>query len=430
MHLTHRSKGTVPVQQVESIPMNGKAISRGSAGPPPAAPRTLDQAHVWLAEALEWARTAGATDLHLFPGEGEAMAWVRIDGALREIARYAKPAHERMIARLKVLARCTDYDGELVQEGRFALGGESEARLSVLPTLRGEKGVIRLIGGETRPRGLEELGYAPPLIAALRAALDQPQGMLLSIGPSGSGKTTALGALLADLNARADGPLSIATIEDPVELALPFAAQIAAQPARGMGFAQALRAVLRQDVEAIMIGEIRDAETAATALQAAMTGHRLLSSMHTLTAAEALVRLQQMGIAAYVIASAVGGLLNVRLARLLCPVCRERVPLDTAALALAPEAADWDGHWIATGCDACGGSGHAGRTGLGEWFVTTPATAAALHEGQPSARVAATLTCVSSARPQVLALAHEGRLALGELARLSGIAQPAAEASS
>jgi general secretion pathway protein E len=389
----------------------------------PGRPESVEHAPVWLAQAIQWASAHEATDLHLFPSEGEAMLWARIDGELREVARYSLAVHARMVARLKVLGRCSDYDGELVQEGRFSLGGRpegGEARLSIIPTLRGEKAVIRLLAGGARLRRLADLGFSPDLIATLRKVMDQPQGLLLATGPSGCGKSTAIYSLLHDLQERAGNPISIFTIEDPVEQSLAFAAQMNADPARGLGFVQGLRALLRQDPEVIMIGEIRDADTAATALQAALTGHRLLSSMHTLSAGEALVRLQQMGAPPFVISSALAGVLGVRLARLLCSECKKTVPLSEEELLQIPEAARWPEPAIAhaAGCDHCLASGHLGRTGLGEWVVPTPRTAAALAEHHPAAEVARTLETLVAARPQATELLCAQKISLAEWRKL------------
>lgn len=389
-------------------------------------PEGVEHAPVWLARAIEWAQARGATDIHLFPSEQEAMLWVRVDGELREAARYSLSIHQRMIARLKVLGRCTDYVGDLVQEGRFTLDGKAdsgEARLSILPTLRGEKAVIRLLMGGTRQRKITELGFSDQLIAALRATLDQPQGLLLAVGPSGCGKSTALYALLGDLYERTGHPLSIVTIEDPVEQSLPFAAQISADPAKGLGFSEGLRALLRQDPEVIMIGEIRDPETAAAALQAALTGHRLVSSMHTLTAAEVLVRLQQMGLPPYVISSALAGVLNLRLVRLLCPECKRARPLSAEERTLLPEADDWPTAAVAeaAGCEACLGSGHQGRTGLGEWLVPTAETAAALQAHEPAPAIARTLRPVVTVRENLLRLLREQMISLAEWHKLTGL---------
>jgi len=399
-------------------------LPSGTALPPP---ENVEQAAVWLANAIEWARDKGATDLHFFPSEAQAMLWVRIDGELREAARYPLAVHERMIARLKVMGRCSDYAGELVQEGRFSLNGhsaEGEARLSILATLRGDKAVVRLLAGGAKLLPLGELGLSEELMGALRHAMDRPQGLLLAVGPSGCGKSTALYALLHDLHGRTGRPVSIVTIEDPVEQSLPFAAQISADPARGLGFGEGLRALLRQDPEIIMIGEIRDAETSTAALQAALTGHRLLSSMHTLTAAEALVRLQQMGSAPYEISSALAGVLNLRLVRLLCPHCKRTRAIANEELEWMPEAAAWPEPAAAEaeGCALCLGSGHLGRTALGEWLRPTPETAAALQARQPAREIARTLETAVSARPAAVALARDGRVSLSELRNVAGLA--------
>ncbi len=183
----------------------------------PDLPTGPDEAPAWLTRVIGWAAGRRATDLHFFPGEADAALWVRVDGELREAARYGLAIHERLVARLKVMGRCTDYSGEPIQEGRFQLNGRAcggEARLSVLPTLRGDKAVVRLIGGGQAPLRLEDLGFGEPLVARLRAAMDCPQGLILAIGPAGCGKSTTLYALLDDLAARSGGPVSILTIED------------------------------------------------------------------------------------------------------------------------------------------------------------------------------------------------------------------------
>ncbi len=390
-------------------------------------PESVEHAPVWLAEAIEWAHGRQATDMHFFPSPDEAMLWVRIDGVLREAARYSLAVHKRMMARLKVMGRCSDYNGELVQEGRFLLNGKAdsgEARLSVVPTLHGDKAVIRLLAGGEGLRRLDELGFGEELVQVLRRAADNPQGLLLAVGPSGCGKSTAIYALLQDLFDRAERPLSILTIEDPVEQTLPCAAQIGADPARGLGFAEGLRALLRQDPEVIMIGEIRDAETSKAALQAALTGHRLLSSMHTLTAAEALIRLQQMGAAPYLISSALAGVLNLRLAPTLCPECKQSRPMTEQEAEWLPDARSWDEKNLgeAAGCDACLGSGRLGRTGLGEWLAPTSETAAALQAQQPAQAIAGTLHVAAPARSGALELIRQQKMALQECMNIAGLA--------
>ena len=396
-----------------------------SAGLKP--PESVEHASLWLAEAIEWAHERGVTDIHCFPGETEAGLWARIDGELRVVANYSITVHNRIVSRLKVMGRCADYDGGLVQEGRFTLNGDAangEARLSVIPTLRGDKAVIRLLRGGERIRRLDELGLDAGLVETLRETLTQPQGLVLAAGPSGCGKSTALYAMLDDLRRRSRGPVAVVTIEDPVEQSLPGAAQIGADPGRGLGFAEGLRAVLRQDPDVIMVGEIRDAETASAALQAALTGHRLLSSMHTLTGAEALVRLQQMGAPPYVISSALAGVLNLRLVKLLCEACRQTRALTDDETARFPEAAEWPEAVVAesTGCEQCLGSGHQGRVAVGEWSRPTPETATALQTNQPAAGIAQTLRTASGARATIVGMLRKQRVATDQWKELAGLA--------
>lgn len=387
-------------------------------------PENIEQAPVWLARAIQWSAENGGTDIHLFPSEIEAMLWVRIDGNLVEVARYPLVYHSRMIARLKVLGQCTDYCGEVFLEGRFALNGSDstagEARLSILPTMHGDKAVIRLLPGVSSFRKLDELGFEPKLVQTMRDTLHLPQGMVLAVGASGCGKSTALYALLHDYFNESPRPVAVVTVEDPVEQSLPFAAQINVDAAHGLGFVQGLRAILRQDPEIIMIGEIRDAETATIALQAALTGHRLISSMHTLSGAEALVRMRQMGAPAYVIASAMAGVLSVRLARVLCPGCRHARPIKPQEMLQIPEASEWTNKNVyeSIGCAHCLNSGFYGRSGLGEWTVPTEATAEALYEAVATSKIAITMETRVSARDGALRLLREGKISMKEWQRL------------
>lgn len=402
-------------------PANTLSVESETRWSPPQDPAA---APAWLEKTLHLAMARHVTDLHFFPDETEARLWLRIDGELSEVARYSSQVHKRLLARLKVLARCADYDGPPVQEGRIVLNPSSgdQARLSIIPTLHGLKAAIRLLPGRPEMRRLEQLGFASPLIQALRQTLAQPQGLILAIGPSGSGKSTSLYALLQSLAEQSTRPRSILTIEDPVEQSLPFAAQVSADPQRGLGFAEGLRALLRQDPEVIMIGEIRDDQTAAIALQAALTGHQLLSSMHTLTPADALVRLAQMGVPPYVIASAITGILNVRLVRLLCPECSRLRPLRPDERRQFPELVDTDTEiQDAEGCEACLGSGHRGRTGLGEWVEPTLRTPAMLSPPQPALEIARTLRITVGARQAFVEGLAQGRLSPSEQTRLTGL---------
>ncbi|MBN1516459.1 Flp pilus assembly complex ATPase component TadA [Candidatus Sumerlaeota bacterium] len=389
-------------------------------------PESLDHAPVWLGEMIEWAHALGATDVHLFPSTDGGRLWVRLNGDLQEICSYSVDLHTRMVSRLKVLGRCTDYTGAPIQEGRFGLNGVSrggEARLSIIPTLQGEKAVIRLLAGENRKLELDQLGFGEELRSALRSAMDLPQGLLLAVAPSGCGKSTALYALLADLHARQSRPVSIVTLEDPVEQSLPFAAQVNIEAERGLTFGAGLRAILRQDPEVILIGEIRDAETSRAALEAALTGHRILSSMHTLNAAEALARLMQMGSPPYIIASALAGILNVRLLRLCCEHCKTaRTPEPLEAERMRRMLGQTPEKIAATkGCERCLDSGVGGRTGVGEWLTPTAAMPQALGEGRPTPEIQKTLRIVASAQQEIMRLLTDLQIAPMELAQLTGM---------
>lgn len=338
------------------------------------APRNADHVTVWLSEALATARKAGATDLHFFPAPEHASLWLRIDSVLHEAARYSPAIHDRIVARLKVLARCPDYVREAMTEGRFSIAaqngtGRAEARLSVIPSLTGEKAVLRLLSEGASVPGLGELGFSAKLEAALVEAGSRPQGLLLVVGPAGSGKSTTLAALLSRLSAEAGRPMAFLTLEDPPEIPLPFATQMAVDASRGVTFASGLRALLRQDPEVIMVGEIRDAETAQVAANAALTGHRLFSTLHTLNTAEALVRLTDMGVAPYLLASALGGVLSQRLVRRACSGCWRDEDSDPA------------------GCDECHGIGYRGRFAIGEWTTIGPEATELLMQRRPASEL-------------------------------------------
>jgi general secretion pathway protein E len=358
-----------------------------------APPRSPDHATVWLSEALALAARLRATDVHFFPAADGARLWFRVDGSLVEVTGYPMTIHERLIARLKVLAKTPDYVREAVSEGRLSIGSHTDrldARLSVIPAMTGEKAVVRLLHSGGSLPDLARLGFSDRLQAHLRGGAARAQGLLLVCGPAGSGKSTTLAALLADLAGSATGPTAILTLEDPPEIPMPFATQVAVQPHRELGFAQGLRALLRQDPEVILVGEIRDPETAQTALGAALTGHRLFSSLHTLNAGEALVRLQEMGAAPYLLASAVGGILSQRLVRCPCAACAVATPLAELIGEGDPMAGVIPSNGsarVARGCDECHGLGYRGRTALGQWSQVAQRAADALVARQTAEQV-------------------------------------------
>lgn len=345
---------------------------RSAPGPSivPAAASDSDEASVvtLLHDLLEQAIALRSSDLHFEPYEDRYRVRFRIDGVLQE--RMAPPLalRERLAARIKVLARLDISERRLPQDGRikFRLGPERmvDLRVSTLPTLFGEKVVIRVLDAAHVGLTLEELGYPAHDQALMEEAIARPHGMVLVTGPTGSGKTLSLYACLQRLN---QPGVNIASVEDPCEIPLPGINQVNVHEKAGLGYASALRAFLRQDPDVLMVGEIRDLETADIALKAAQTGHLVLSTLHTNNAPSAMTRLRHMGVAAYHLAASLSLVSAQRLVRRLCEQCRKPVqlsPEQMLAAGFAPEAVD--GPRLAyrpVGCPACS-NGYRGRTGI------------------------------------------------------------------
>ncbi len=326
-------------------------------------------------KAAELLLAAGAhsqcSDIHIEPMEDRLRIRFRVLGNLHTAGWVPREAGERLVARLKVLARVPTYQKRVPQDGRLRLrheGRDIDLRLSLLPALHGEKAVVRFPGSARRLPGVGDLGLPEPLRSALEAALSRPQGALLLTGPAGSGKTTTLYAALRHIQRqRADG-CHILTLEDPVERDLEGITQSQVNPAAGITFASGLRAALRQDPDVIMIGEIRDRETAEIAVQAGLTGHLILSTLHSGTAAGVFSRLVNLEIEPYLIASSVTAVLAQRLVRTICPGCAETAPAPERLLARLPGGDKFRdaGFRRGRGCPACGECGYAGRTGVFE----------------------------------------------------------------
>ena len=310
-----------------------------------------------IARALE----EGASDIHLEPLEGDFRVRCRIDGILEE--RQAPPPALRpaVVSRLKLMAKLNIAEHRLPQDGRIqikALGRSIDLRVATLPTLHGESIAIRLLDPAVAARfDLASLGFGEHLLERMVRLARMPHGLVLVTGPTGSGKTTTLHALLKRFNSPAR---KIVTIEDPVEYRLHGVSQIHVNPAIGLTFAAGLRHIVRQDPDVIMVGEIRDCETAEIAIRAAMTGHAVYSTLHTNDAASAVTRLADMGLEPYLLASSLSAVLAQRLVRSLCDRCKE--PADGA---VAPDGR-WVPTWRAAGCDGCRGRGYAGRVGIFE----------------------------------------------------------------
>ena len=328
-------------------------------------------------QLLEQAVALKASDLHFEPYEHQYRVRMRIDGELREVAAPAISLKDRLASRIKVLSRLDIAEKRLPQDGRMKLqlasGRELDLRISTLPTLFGEKLVIRILDAAQAQLDLNHLGYEHDDLARLVEAIQRPHGMVLVTGPTGSGKTQSLYACLNRINTP---EVNIATVEDPCEIQLQGINQVNVQDKPGLTFAIALRAFLRQDPDILMVGEVRDLETANIAVQAAQTGHLVLSTLHTNDAPGTLVRLRNMGIAPYNIAASVTLITAQRLVRCLCPLCKEQVTVPAAVLVQAGMPAAWlttdaVDIWQPVGCVHCY-KGFSGRTGI---FQVMPVSA-------------------------------------------------------
>ena len=312
----------------------------------------------------------GVSDIHIEPYESGLVVRMREDGALAERHRLPANVASMVVSRIKVMARLDIAERRIPQDGRIGLtlGGKSlDVRVSTLPSRAGERVVMRLLDKDNAGIDLDALGMPPKINRAFRGALAEPNGIVLVTGPTGSGKTTSLYAGLRILN---DGTRNILTVEDPVEYAVEGVGQTQVNPKVGLTFAAGLRAILRQDPDVVMVGEIRDRETAEIAVQASLTGHLVLSTVHTNDAAGAITRLRDMGIEPFLLASTLRAVIAQRLVRRLCPACREPMAADAAVAALLsiPEGTTI---FRPAGCDDCGGTGFKGRVGVFEAIRVT-----------------------------------------------------------
>ncbi len=344
---------------------------------------------------LEYAVFEKASDIHIEPQENSLMVRYRIDGVLHDVMTLPKVIQAAIAARVKVLSNLKIDERRLPQDGRFKIekdGYKFSLRVSTIPIFDGEKIVIRLLDESAKALTLEQLGFEQEALDAITRNIKKPHGMLLVTGPTGSGKSTTLYTVLSILNTKA---VNISTIEDPVEYRIVGANQMQVSPKIGLTFDVGLRALLRQDPNIIMIGEIRDKETAEEAVHAAMTGHIVFSTLHTNTAAGALPRLLDIGVEPYLIASTVNAVIAQRLVRVVCKDCQVEAPLDETALeALSKEfhlekilpilirvgvaaakakSLEEVKFFKGQGCDKCNRSGYRGRVGIHEILEVTPA---------------------------------------------------------
>ena len=322
-----------------------------------------------------------ASDVHLETFEQYLSVRMRVDGQLREMLRPRRELATLLVSRIKVMARLDIAEKRVPQDGRMALrlaGHEVDVRVSTLPSAHGERVVLRLLDKQAGRLELPRLGMPDDILLALQQLLGKPHGILLVTGPTGSGKTTSLYAALSSLN---DQTRNILTVEDPIEYHLPGVGQMPVNPKVDMTFARGLRAILRQDPDVVMVGEIRDRETAEIAVQASLTGHLVLSTLHTNSAVGAVTRLVDMGVDAYLLASSLVGVLAQRLLRTLCPHCKAPYNADAAACQrLGLGTATTMQLFKAVGCEQCQ-QGYRGRIGIYELISISPALSVLIHQG-------------------------------------------------
>lgn len=324
-----------------------------------------------------------ASDVHIEPRMHECIVRLRIDGVLRTLLRYKRDVHPLVVLRIKVLTKLATDEHSAPQDGKFSFDGPDgkrvDVRVSIIATTHGEKIALRLLVAQNWALSLEHIGLLPPDQKILEQESQKSWGMVLATGPTGCGKTTTLYALLRRINSE---DVNISTIEDPVEYDLPGTNQIQVNEKVGLSFATGLRSVVRQDPDDILVGEVRDPETATIAVNAAMTGHLVLSTLHTNDAATAVLRLNNMGVEPFLISSTVNVIVAQRLVRKVCQRCRSSVEMDVSELAHSFPAAIIEkiAHkqksihvYRGQGCEICAQSGYHGRTGIFEVLrITDP----------------------------------------------------------
>jgi len=331
-----------------------------------------------LTEAIK----ENASDIHVEPFENRLVVRFRVDGVLREVLQPPRVLAPLLVSRIKVMAKLDIAEKRLPQDGRISLriaGRAVDVRVSTIPSGHGERVVLRLLDKQAGRLNLEHLGMAPETLALMDGIVHKPHGIVLVTGPTGSGKTTTLYAALTRLN---DKSRNIMTVEDPIEYYLDGIGQTQVNTKVNMSFARGLRAILRQDPDVVMVGEIRDLETAEIAVQASLTGHLVLSTLHTNSAVGTVTRLRDMGVEPFLLSSSLIGVLAQRLVRLLCTHCKRPYRADAKDCGtLGLPTAEAPTLYAAAGCEHCSYSGYSGRTGIFELIAVDDTMRTRIHDG-------------------------------------------------
>jgi len=359
-----------------------------------------------------------ASDVHFEPFEKEVVVRFRVDGVLHEIMRVPKKAHPSMVSRVKVMSSLNIAEKRLPQDGRARIkiaGKDIDLRVSVVPTSHGERVVMRLLDRSSMMLPLEEIGLRGPKLEKLLKIINMPHGIFLVTGPTGSGKTTTLYAAITKLNREEK---NIITIEDPVEYQLKGIGQIQVNPKINLTFAQGLRAILRQDPDIIMVGEIRDLETAEIAIHASLTGHLVFSTLHTNDSAGAITRLIDMGVEPFLVASSLIGVLAQRLVRTICPFCKKPYKPSSDEI---KELKGVNVLYRGEGCEQCMGTGYRGRTGIFELLIVDDDIRALISKNVPTnvIKKAAVEKGMDTLREDGLKKVREGITTLEEVIRVT-----------
>ncbi len=394
----------------------------------------VDREEIWEAAtgvpAVRYANSAlsaaiedGASDIHFEPEDDRLVVRARVDGVLREVTTIPKALQAGVISRLKIMGSLDIAERRAPQDGRILVrfgGVPIDLRIAVLPTTHGEQVVVRVLHRAAAVQSVSALGMSPEAEAAFTRAAGQPYGAVIVVGPTGSGKTTTLYTALQMLN---QPGRALMTIEDPVEYQIPGVAQIEVRPRSGLTFARGLRTILRSDPDVLLVGEIRDEETARIAIQASMTGHLVLTSLHTHNAASSIARLKDMGVEPSLLAASVNCIVAQRLARRLCESCREAYSPSPEELALVAEAVDTHGPIVlhrAPGCPRCSNTGYKGRVAMYEVMPIQGRLRGLIEASTEEIFAAAVEQGMKTMKQDGIRLCLEGIASLEEINRVTG----------